>query len=203
MCLVSGCFCHGMVASRRATKETCIDVRLYLDGTGKASVSTGIGFLDHMFHALAKHARFDLELNCTGDLHIDDHHTSEDCAIALGEAFDQALGARKGICRFGLGMCPLDEALSRAVVDISSRPHSVIKLELKRDMVGTISSEMLEHVLQSFATAARLTLHVEVLHGDNDHHKAESAFKATAVALRRAVALDSTAGVPSTKGMLA
>jgi len=116
----------------RETKETKISVRVALDGTGQADISTGLGFLDHMFSQLAKHGRFDITVSCVGDLHIDDHHTAEDCALALGEAFDRALGQRVGICRFGTAYCPLDEALSRAVVDISSRPHAVIDLQLTR-----------------------------------------------------------------------
>ena len=187
----------------RSTKETSISVTLNIDGTGKADISTGIGFFDHMLEALTKHARFDLSLSCRGDTHIDDHHTVEDCALALGEAFDKAIGARKGIARWGYALCPLDEALARAVVDISSRPTAVINMGLKRDMIGTCSSEMLVHSMQSFATAGRITLHVDVLRGDNDHHRAESSFKALAVALRMALAKDASAGVPSTKGMLA
>mmetsp|Transcript_6255 Transcript_6255/g.9361 ORF Transcript_6255/g.9361 Transcript_6255/m.9361 type:complete len:157 (+) Transcript_6255:90-560(+) len=155
-----------------------------------------------MIHAMAKHGRFSLDLKCEGDLHIDDHHTTEDCAIALGEAFDKALGLRNGILRFGTAYCPLDEALSRAVVDISSRPQSDINLSLKREMIGTVSSEMLSHFLMSFATSARITLHVDVLKGNNCHHKAESAFKATGVALRMAISKDGNAGIPSTKGVL-
>lgn len=186
----------------RRTAETSIQVCLKIDGTGKAKVSSGIGFLDHMLTALAKHSRFDLELECRGDLYIDDHHSAEDCAIALGEAFDQALGTRKGIARFGTALVPLDEALARVVVDISSRPHCEANLDLKRERVGDISCEMIPHVFQSFATAARLTLHVDVLRGKNDHHKAESAFKAMAVALRTAVQIDNTAGIPSTKEFL-
>ncbi len=187
----------------RVTKETSISVELDLDGDGNAvDVESGIGFLDHMLTALGKHARFDLKLRCKGDLHIDDHHTAEDCALALGEAFDRALGERKGIVRFGSALCPLDEALSRSVVDISSRPHAEIHLNLTREKVGQLSCEMIPHVLESFATAARLTLHVDVLRGFNDHHKAESAFKATAVALRLAVTRDDSAFVPSTKGVL-
>jgi len=188
----------------RATKETSISCEINLDGTGSScSVSTGIGFLDHMLEQLAKHGRFDLQLQCKGDLHIDDHHTAEDCALALGEAFDKALGERKGIARFGTAVCPLDGALSRAVVDISSRPHAEIHLHMVREHVGTLSTEMLTHVLQSFAQTARITLHIDVLRGDNDHHRAESSFKALAVALRTAVAFDAGAGVPSTKGVLA
>jgi imidazoleglycerol-phosphate dehydratase len=142
-------------------------------------------------------------LRCKGDLHIDDHHTAEDCALALGEAFDRACGARAGIVRFGNAYCPLDEALSRVVVDISSRPHAVVDLKFTRDMIGSLSTEMIKHALESFATSARITLHVHNVHGENNHHKAESAFKALGVALRQAVSRDSTAGVPSTKGMLA
>lgn len=186
----------------RTTNETEIDCTLSLDGTGKATIATGLGFLDHMLTALAKHSRFDLELTCKGDLHIDDHHTAEDCALALGAAFDQALGERAGIARFGHAYAPLDEALARAVVDLSARPHHEIHLDLRREMLGTLACENLVHVLQSFAVAARLTLHVDVLRGVNDHHKAEAAFKACALALRQAVAADATAGVPSTKGVL-
>ena len=187
----------------RATKETSISATVDLDGEGKADVATGLGFLDHMVGQLAKHGRFDISLHCKGDLHIDDHHTAEDCALALGEAFDKALGKREGIRRFGNAYCPLDEALSRVVVDISSRPHAVVDLQLTREMIGTISAEMLKHVLESFAATARITLHVHNVHGENNHHKAESAFKALGVAMRQAVSRDDTAGVPSTKGVLA
>eukprot|EP01065_Artemidia_motanka_P029596 TRINITY_DN35688_c0_g1_i1.p1 TRINITY_DN35688_c0_g1~~TRINITY_DN35688_c0_g1_i1.p1 ORF type:complete len:199 (+),score=52.20 TRINITY_DN35688_c0_g1_i1:63-659(+) len=187
----------------RVTKETRIRLELTLRGTGKHRIDTGIGFLDHMLGALSKHSRMDIVLQCKGDLHIDDHHTAEDCGIALGQAFQQALGVPQGIARFGHAYCPLDEALSRAVVDISGRPSAHISLGLKREMLGTLSCEMIPHVLESFATEARLTLHVDVLRGFNDHHRAESAFKATAVALRRALELDASAGVPSTKGTLA
>ncbi|TMW65128.1 hypothetical protein Poli38472_009295 [Pythium oligandrum] len=187
----------------RVTKETSIDVKLNLDGTGKSKVSSGIGFLDHMLTALSKHSRFDLELDCKGDTWIDDHHTTEDCALTLGEAFDKALGNRAGIARYGSAYAPLDEALSRAVIDISSRAHSEVNLELVRPMVGQLSSEMITHFFESFASAARLTLHVDVLRGRNDHHRAEASFKALAIALRNAVKADETAGVPSTKGVLA
>ncbi|CAI5738535.1 unnamed protein product [Hyaloperonospora brassicae] len=187
----------------RVTNETSINVKLSLDGTGKAKVSSGIGFLDHMLSALAKHSRFDLELECKGDTWIDDHHTTEDCALTLGEAFDAALGDRAGIARFGSACVPLDEALSRAIVDISSRAHSEVNLHLVRPTVGELSCEMITHFFESFASAARLTLHVDVLRGRNDHHRAEASFKALAVALRTAVKHDATAGVPSTKGVLA
>lgn len=187
----------------RVTKETSIDVKLSLDGSGKSTISSGIGFLDHMLTALAKHSRFDLELTCKGDTWIDDHHTTEDCALTLGEAFDKALGNRAGIARFGSACVPLDEALARAIVDISSRAHSEIDLALVRPMVGDLSCEMITHFFESFASAARLTLHIDVLRGRNDHHRAEASFKALAVALRTAVARDASAGIPSTKGVLA
>ncbi|KAJ1835426.1 imidazoleglycerol-phosphate dehydratase [Coemansia sp. RSA 2703] len=191
----------------RKTNETDIKVSLQIGSLDSASeqtidISTGIGFLDHMYHALAKHAKWSLTLACKGDLHIDDHHTAEDTAIALGMALKQALGEPRGIRRFGHAYCPLDEALSRAVVDISGRPHAVVDLGLKREMIGTLSCEMIPHVLMSFATAAGITLHVDVLKGDNDHHRAESAFKALAVAIREAVSRTGSNDVPSTKGVL-
>lgn len=186
----------------RATSETSVDVTVDLDGTGVADVSTGIGFLDHMLTALAKHGRLDLTLRCTGDLHIDDHHTAEDCALALGEAVDRALGDRRGITRFGSAYAPLDEALVRSVVDVSGRPYARIALGLVRERLGGLSCENIPHVLSSFATAARLTLHVDELFGENDHHRAEAAFKATALALRAAFARTSSNEIPSTKGAL-
>lgn len=186
----------------RATKETTIELTLNLDGTGQASIDTGIGFLDHMLGALTKHARFDLSLTCKGDLVIDDHHTAEDCALALGQALDQALGERRGIARFGHAYVPLDEALARAVVDLSGRPWPAIDLGLTRERIGAIACENLTHVLQSLAIASRSSLHVDVLKGDNDHHRVEAAFKATALALRHAVSLTATDDIPSTKGVL-
>lgn len=186
----------------RKTKETSIFASFSLDGDGTSEINTGIGFLDHMLAQLAKHGRFKITLKCVGDIHIDDHHTAEDCALALGEALDKALGKREGINRFGSAVCPLDESLSRVVVDISSRPCAVVDLAFTREMIGSISTEMLKHVLESFAQTARITLHVHNLHGENNHHKAESAFKALGVALRQAVSRDSSAGVPSTKGVL-
>lgn len=186
----------------RTTRETDITLSLVLDGTGRTSIATGIGFLDHLLTALAFHARFDLDLACTGDLHIDDHHTAEDCALALGEAVTTALGDRSGIARFAHAYAPLDEALARSVVDISGRPFARVELGLVRDTIGTLACENITHVLASFATAARLTLHVDVLTGSNDHHKAEAAFKATALALRDAVVRTGAGGIPSTKGTL-
>ncbi|KAJ0290347.1 hypothetical protein COL940_000865 [Colletotrichum noveboracense] len=168
------------------------------------SVNTGIGFLDHMLHALSKHAGWSLALICKGDLHIDDHHTAEDVCIALGYAFVNALGSATGLARFGFAYAPLDEALSRAVIDLSNRPYSVVDLGLKREKIGDLSCEMIPHCLQSFAQGARVTLHVHCLHGENDHHRAESAFKALAVAVK--MATSRVAGkegeVPSTKGTL-
>ncbi|ETV91803.1 TIGR01548 family HAD hydrolase [Aphanomyces invadans] len=186
----------------RKTKETSIQVQLNLDGSGQCEVNTGIGFLDHMLDAVAKHARFNLVLVCKGDTWIDDHHTVEDCGLAFGEAFDKALGKRQGIARFGSALVPLDEALAQVVVDISSRASSWIELKLVRPNIGTLSTEMIPHFFVSFASSARLTLHADVLKGSNDHHKSEAAFKAFARALRQAVAVDATAGVPSTKGLL-
>ena len=195
------------VASRiasvaRKTKETDIALELNLDGTGKVSVSTGLGFLDHMLTALAHHARLDLTLTCRGDLHIDDHHTAEDVAIALGKAIDQALGDRAGIVRFGYAYAPLDEALARAVVDLSGRPSPSIHLRLRRGKIGEVASENLTHVLESLAVHLRASVHVDVLRGDNEHHKAEAAFKALALALRQALARDGTREIRSTKGVL-
>ncbi|HET9064776.1 MAG TPA: imidazoleglycerol-phosphate dehydratase HisB [Gemmatimonadales bacterium] len=186
----------------RITRETDITLRLDLDGTGATNIATGIGFLDHMLTALAFHARFDLDLSCAGDLAIDDHHTAEDCGIVLGDALAQALGDRAGIARFASAYAPLDEALARTVIDISGRPFARVELGLVRDMIGTLAAENVTHVLMSFAAAARLTLHVDVLAGTNDHHKAEAAFKATALALRAAVTRSNETAVPSTKGTL-
>ena len=186
----------------RKTRETEITLGLNLDGSGEAEVATGIGFLDHMLASLARHARFDLRLACSGDLEIDDHHTAEDCALALGAALDQALGERRGIARFGHAYAPLDEALARAVVDLSGRPYAYVKLGLARERLGGLACENVGHVLRSLALAARATLHVELLRGENDHHRAEAAFKATALALRQAVREGGGDEVPSTKGVL-
>jgi len=184
------------------TRETRIELDLCLDGRGDADVSSGIPFLDHMLTALAQHASFDLRLRCSGDLEVDDHHTAEDCALALGAGIDRALGERGGIARFGHAYAPLDEALARSVVDLSGRPHHQVDLGLRRDRLGGIACENLGHVLRSLALASRSTLHVDVLRGDNDHHRVESAFKATALALRQAVARTGDPRVPSTKGVL-
>lgn len=185
----------------RATSETRIELALALDGTGRAQIDTGLGFLDHMLTALAKHGRLDLELRCEGDLEVDDHHTCEDVALALGQALSDALGDRRGIRRFAHAYAPLDEALARVVVDLSGRPCAVVGLGLHRDAIGHVASENLTHVFVSLATTARMALHVDVLRGDNDHHRVEAAFKALALALRQAVAADGDE-IPSTKGLL-
>jgi imidazoleglycerol-phosphate dehydratase len=186
----------------RKTNETDITCTLELDGSGTADVQTGVGFLDHLLTSLAKHARFDLTLRCTGDTHIDDHHTAEDCALTLGQALDEALGERRGIARFGSAFAPLDEALAQAVVDLSGRPYSVVDLELTREKLGDLACENVEHVIASLAVASRSCIHLDVLRGSNNHHKAEAAYKALALALRTAVAETGGADVPSTKGSL-
>lgn len=187
----------------RRTRETEITLALTLDGSGRTEISTGIGFLDHLLTALAFHARWDLELRATGDLAVDDHHTAEDTALALGAALREGLGERAGVTRFGAKYAPLDEALARAVVDLSGRPYARVALGLNRERLGALACENVSHWLRSFATAAAITLHVDVLEGENDHHKAEAAFKAVALALREAVARTGAAEVPSTKGSLA
>ena len=186
---------------QRETTEVTIRGHLDIDGTGVSDIKTGLGFLDHMLAALAKHGRFDLTLTATGDTEVDDHHTVEDCAIVLGRAFDEALGDRTGIARFGYGYAPLDESLSRAVVDLSGRPWPEVSIDFTRETIGEVSSENIIHFLRSLASEGRMALHIDLLRGDNDHHKAESAFKALAIALRAAVATDGDS-VPSTKGTL-
>jgi imidazoleglycerol-phosphate dehydratase len=188
----------------RETAETKIHVELNVDGRGLASVRTGIGFYDHMLNAFAKHGRFDLELTCEGDLEVDAHHTMEDCALALGAAFDRALGDRAGLVRMGDALVPLDEALVQAVVDLSGRPFAAIGLDFVGERIGEAPTEMVPHVLQSFSVGARLTLHVRQLAGANDHHIAEATMKALGRALDAATHLEERiAGeVPSTKGTL-
>jgi imidazoleglycerol-phosphate dehydratase len=188
----------------RDTKETRIRVRLALDGTGQARITTGIGFLDHMLDALARHGRFDLDVEASGDLHVDAHHTVEDVAIVLGRAFAQAVGDAAGIVRMGEATVPLDESLVQAVVDISGRPFAAVDLPFAGEMIGQMPTEMVRHFLRSFAAEARVTLHIRLLAGENDHHRAEAAFKALARALDAATRPDPRiAGVvPSTKGVL-
>jgi imidazoleglycerol phosphate dehydratase HisB len=185
----------------RRTRETAVECTLALDGEGTAEVRTGIGFLDHMLGALACHAGFSLSLTCEGDTHVDDHHTAEDCAIVLGEAIDGALGPREGIARFGSGYAPLDEALARAVVDLVRRPCAVVSLGLTRERLGGLACENIPHFFTSLAMNGRFTLHVDCLRGENDHHRAEAAFKATALALRVAVS-ERPGAAASTKGVL-
>ncbi|HEX8352013.1 MAG TPA: imidazoleglycerol-phosphate dehydratase HisB [Pyrinomonadaceae bacterium] len=188
---------------RRGTKETDVRVRLSLDGAGRAQVSTGVPFLDHMLELFAKHGLFDLEVECRGDLHIDDHHSVEDVAITLGQAVAEALGDKAGIARYGSAYVPMDEALCRAVVDLSGRFYLVYEVETRRQTVGNFSVELAEHFWRSLAEAARCNLHIDCLRGRNTHHILEGTFKAAARALRQAVERDPrVSGVPSTKGVL-
>jgi imidazoleglycerol-phosphate dehydratase len=188
---------------RRTTRETDVRVRIALDGSGEADVATGIGFLDHMLAQFARHGLFDLEVSCQGDLHVDGHHTVEDIAITLGEALDEALGEKQGAARYGAAYVPMDEALARAVVDLSGRPFLVFRVANTRERVGDLDVEMVEHFWLSLATAARATLHVELLYGRNQHHIVEACFKAAARAFREATRRDPRVeGVPSTKGRL-
>jgi imidazoleglycerol-phosphate dehydratase len=189
--------------ARRTTKETDVRVRLVLDGSGESKVSTGVAFLDHMLELFARHGLFDLEVECRGDLHIDDHHSVEDVAITLGQALAQALGDKAGIARYGSAYVPMDEALCRAVVDLSGRFYLVYEVETRRQTIGNFSVELAEHFWRSLAEAARCNLHIDCLRGRNTHHILEGTFKATARALRKAVERDPrVTGVPSTKGML-
>lgn len=189
---------------KRVTKETAIEVAVNLDGTGKASISTGIGFFDHMLDLLARHSRIDITVRAKGDLHIDHHHTTEDVGIALGQAVKKALGDMKGITRYADVHVPMDEALARVAIDISGRPFLVFKAEFGRDKVGAFDTELVQEWFQAFAMNAGITLHAEVLYGGNDHHIAEACFKALARALRAAASIDPRAKgeVPSTKGTL-
>ena len=187
----------------RFTAETRIRATLDVDGRGVADVSTGLGFLDHMLTAFAKHARVDLSLECIGDLDVDDHHSVEDCAIVIGNMLRSALGDRAGVRRFADSLVPLDEALARAVVDLSGRPAPRINLALTRPMIGDVAAENFAHFLETLATEGRFALHVDVLEGENDHHRVEAAFKAVAKALREAMSADRFDDVPSTKGVLA
>ena len=186
----------------RRTNETEIRLTLNVDGRGITQIETGIGMLDHLLSALAKHARFDLTLFCKGDLEVDDHHSAEDCALSLGKALNKALGERRGIARFGTAYAPLDEALARAVVDLSGRPWAEVSLGLGNDALGQLAAENVGHVISSLAMALGAAIHVDVIRGENDHHRAEAAFKALALALRQAVASSGSDEVPSTKGVL-
>jgi imidazoleglycerol-phosphate dehydratase len=189
---------------KRTTKETDVEVSIDLDGSGNASIATGIGFLDHMLDLLARHSRIDIEVKAKGDLHIDHHHTTEDVGIALGQAVKQALGDMKGITRYADVHVPMDEALTRVAVDVSGRPFLVFSADFTRDKVGTFDTELVQEWFQALAMNAGLTLHVQTLYGSNDHHIAESCFKGLARALRAALAIDPRAAgeIPSTKGRL-
>jgi imidazoleglycerol-phosphate dehydratase len=187
----------------RKTRETDIRLALNLDGEGRSRVTTGIGFLDHMLAALATHGRFDLDVRCKGDLHVDAHHSVEDVGIALGDALVKALGDKKGIVRFGHAYVPLDEALSRCVIDLSGRPYLHYGVTFKARQVGTMPTELFEDFFWALADHGRLNVHIEMIRGRNAHHIAETLFKSTARALSMAVALDPRVkGVPSTKGSL-
>jgi imidazoleglycerol-phosphate dehydratase len=188
---------------RRTTKETDVRVRLVLDGSGAAQVSTGVAFLDHMLELFARHGLFDIEVECRGDLEIDDHHSVEDVAITLGQAFARALGDKSSIARYGEATVPMDEALCRAVVDLSGRFYLVYEVETRRQTIGNFSVELAEHFWRSLAESARCNLHIDCLRGRNTHHILEGTFKAAARAFRRAVERDPrVSGVPSTKGAL-
>jgi imidazoleglycerol-phosphate dehydratase len=188
----------------RETKETKVRLSVDLDGTGKAAIATGIGFLDHMLDLLARHARFDLDIKADGDLHVDFHHTTEDVGIVLGQAVKRALGDMRGITRYADLHLPMDETLTRVALDISGRPFLVFRTSFSAPKIGEFDAELVREFFQAFASNAGVTLHVETLYGDNNHHIAESCFKGLARALRAAVAIDPAAAgeIPSTKGAL-
>ncbi len=188
----------------RTTKETEISVSVNLDGTGTYDVSTGIGFLDHMLEQLSRHSLIDLTVKAKGDLHIDYHHTTEDTGIAIGEAMAEALGERKGITRYGSALIPMDETLSRIALDISNRPYLIWRVDFSRPKLGDMDTELFKEWFQAFAQAAGITLHVENLYGENNHHIVESCYKGLARALRQAIEIDPRKAdeVPSTKGVL-
>ena len=189
---------------RRRTKETEVEVRLGLDGDGRYRVATGIGFLDHMMEQLSRHSLIDLEIAAKGDLHIDFHHTTEDVGIAVGEALAKALGDRAGIRRYGDALIPMDETLTRVALDVSNRPYLIWKVAFTRPKLGEMDTELFKEWFQAFAQAGGLTLHVENLYGENNHHIVESCYKGLARALRQAVEIDPRQAdrVPSTKGVL-
>lgn len=188
----------------RRTSETSIDVTVDLDGAGVYQVATGIGFFDHMLEQLSRHSLIDLNVVTKGDLHIDQHHTVEDTGLAIGEAIAKALGEKRGIRRYAEALSPMDETLTRVAIDISGRPFLVWKTEFSQKRLGEMDTEMFEHFFHSFAQTAGVTLHIETLYGQNNHHIAESAFKGLARALRQAVEIDprKANAIPSTKGTL-
>jgi imidazoleglycerol-phosphate dehydratase len=195
---------HRTATVSRNTAETKITVTVNLDGTGKSSLSTGIGFFDHMLDQIARHGLIDLDIQCAGDLHIDGHHTVEDVGITLGQAVAQAVGDKKGLRRYGHAYVPLDEALSRVVIDFSGRPGLEMHVPFKSGMIGTFDSQLAYEFFQGFVNHAFVTLHIDNLRGDNSHHQAETVFKAFARALRMALEIDprSVGVIPSTKGSL-
>ncbi len=188
----------------RETKETRVEVTIDLDGSGRSSAKTGIGMLDHLVEQIGKHGLFDLTVTATGDLHVDEHHTVEDVGIALGQAIDQALGERRGIVRMADALVPLDEALASVAIDISGRPYCEVEVTWTLDRIGELPASLVEHLLGSIATEAKMTLHVRVLKGENDHHCAEAMCKALGRALAAAtrIELRLQGGVPSTKGTI-
>ena len=188
----------------RKTNETDISVSIDLDGTGNFNIATGIGFLDHMLEQLSKHSLIDMDIKADGDLHIDDHHTAEDTGIALGQALSKALGDRRGINRYASLELPMDETLTRAAIDVSGRPYLIWRVEFSRDKIGTFDTELFREFFHAFAQNAGITLHVENIYGENNHHIAETCFKAVARALRKAIEPDprQEGVVPSTKGTL-
>ncbi|MGR3453107.1 imidazoleglycerol-phosphate dehydratase HisB [Pseudooceanicola sp.] len=188
----------------RKTAETEIVVRLDLDGTGQYDNQTGIGFFDHMLDQLARHSLIDMEIRCTGDLHIDDHHSVEDTGIALGQALAQALGDKRGIRRYGACLLPMDDALVRTALDLSGRAYLVWNVDLPTPKIGTFDTELVREFFQAFSSQGGITLHVDALHGINSHHIAEAAFKSVARALREAIETDprKADAIPSTKGAL-
>lgn len=188
----------------RVTKETSISVAVNLDGSGQYDIHTGVGFLDHMLEQLSRHSLIDLTVRATGDLHIDAHHTTEDSALAIGEAISKALGERKGITRYGAALIPMDETLTQVGIDLSNRPYLVWKVAFTRDKLGTMDTELFKEWFQAFAQTAGATLHVWNHYGENNHHIVESSFKALARALRQAIEIDprKADAVPSTKGVL-
>ncbi|MBM3531740.1 MAG: imidazoleglycerol-phosphate dehydratase HisB [Alphaproteobacteria bacterium] len=188
----------------RKTKETQIRATVGLDGSGVYKVATGIGFLDHMLEQLSRHSLIDLEVEARGDLHIDFHHTTEDTGIAIGQAISQALGERAGIVRYGSAMIPMDETLTRVSLDASNRPYLIWKVDFSKPKLGEMDTELFKEWFQAFAQAAGLTLHIETLYGENNHHIVESCYKGLARALRQAIEIDrrQTGRIPSTKGTL-
>jgi len=188
---------------RRTTKETDVEVRIDLDGRGESKIATGIGFLDHMLDLFARHGLFDLEVSCAGDLHIDGHHSVEDIALTIGQAFAAALGDKSGVVRFGAAYVPMDETLVRTVVDLSGRAFTVYRVPKVRDRIGELDVELVEHFWRSFAGEVRCNLHIELLYGANQHHIVEAVFKSAARALSAATRIsERVSGVLSTKGML-